>query len=635
MWRSSKIVILIVGILMSSLAKAQPMKENLNYLMFPIKPGEQNSLAGTMGELRSTHFHTGIDIRTEGREGLPVFAAADGYVSRIAVSPSGYGNALYVLHPNGQTTVYAHLQGFSDEITQFVRSEQYSNERFAINLFPKPDQFKVSQGDTIALSGNSGSSGGPHLHFDLRDKNHALLNPLNYGFDEIIDTRSPLAKKLALVSFSEQSRINDQFGRLEFEVKQNGSDYIVPDTIRVSGKFGLELYAWDRMNGTRFKTGINAINVNVNDDILFEQNINTWTFSKSRYFYQHINYASLFNNRRRFHKLYVDDGNKLNFYNPVVNKGLIVAQPGKVYKISIAMKDSYGNESILKLVLKGELPTKTVKVLKHDSSGFELFKNFLKITAPLEKINTPAQFYTGTKRADKTPAYLVDSTQAVYIWDLNKSLPDSMLVGKTRTVFNINSRIPAEQEFKVYSQYSDIVFSKKSLFDTLYLSLGYEIDTVNKLEILTVGNGSTPLKNKIKVNFKPEETQKIKEKTHVYRWYGGNGFGFVGGDWNDDQISFETRSLGKYTLRTDTLAPKVKPLIVNKDKVVFKISDDLSGISKFTAWINNEWVLMYYDPKTKWIWAERLEDSLNFVGALTLQVEDNAGNVKEYQTNIK
>ena len=634
MLKLSKIFTLIVGLLVTSFVGAQPLKDNLNYLIFPIKPGERNSLAGTMGELRSTHFHTGIDIRTEGREGLAVFAAADGYITRIAVSPSGYGNALYMLHPNGQTTVYAHLKEFSPEIAEYVKSQQYKKKKFAVNLFPEANQFNVSQGDTIALSGNSGSSGGPHLHFDLRDKNQDLLNPLHYGFDEIIDTRSPLAKSVALVTFAEDSRIDNQFGRLEYAVKEKGDDFIVHDTIEVYGKFGFELYAWDRMNGTRFKTGINNITVQINENPVYEQNIDTWSFSKSRYFYQHINYETMVNARKRFHKLYVDNGNKLDFYGPLIDKGLFNPKNGEVYKVKISMKDSYGNASHLFLTLKGRQPQPVAHVKDHDSPEIEQFNNYLKITLPQEKTSVPARFYVGAKRVDISSSYLIDTTQAVFIWDMNENLPDSMVTKNYSHVFNIRSRIPADREFKLYDEHADIVFYKSSLFDTLYLSMDYQVDTTNQIEVLNVGDGLTPLKNRIKINFKPTENIADKEKYHIYQWYGGNNYGFVGGDWKEDQISFNTRSLGKFTILTDTLAPTVKPLIINKEKIVFKISDDRSGIKDYKAYINDEWVLMCYDPKKSQIWAKNLNEEDNFTGALTLMVSDNAGNRKEYSTKI-
>jgi murein DD-endopeptidase MepM/ murein hydrolase activator NlpD len=160
--------------------------ESSKYI-FPINPGIQNTLAGTMGELRRTHFHSGLDIRTNNTIGLPVRAAQSGYISKAAKSPYSYGNVLYVTHPNGHTTLYAHLDRFSGKIAEYIRAEQYRTQQSQIELHFAPGQLPVAQGDTIALSGNTGSSSGPHLHFDIRDVNMDAINPLHYGFDEIRD----------------------------------------------------------------------------------------------------------------------------------------------------------------------------------------------------------------------------------------------------------------------------------------------------------------------------------------------------------------------------------------------------------------------------------------------------------------
>ncbi len=138
-------------------------------------------LSGTFGELRNNHFHAGLDIKTQKVEGLKVVAAADGYVSRINVSLWGYGNALYITHPNGYTTVYGHLQKFSPEIDAYIRKKQYEKESFTIRLYPQPSELQVKKGEMIALSGNSGSSGGPHLHYEIRDVKSNTLNPMYFG----------------------------------------------------------------------------------------------------------------------------------------------------------------------------------------------------------------------------------------------------------------------------------------------------------------------------------------------------------------------------------------------------------------------------------------------------------------------
>ena len=149
-----------------------------NYYLFPIRPGEQNYLAGTMGELRSSHFHAGIDIKTGGQSGWPVYAAADGYINRIRISNGGYGHALYIAHTNGTSTVYGHLSKFNDDIAAYVLDEQYEQQSFTLQLFPNKEQFKVKKGDIIAYSGNTGSSTGPHLHFEIWH-NNLIIDPRN------------------------------------------------------------------------------------------------------------------------------------------------------------------------------------------------------------------------------------------------------------------------------------------------------------------------------------------------------------------------------------------------------------------------------------------------------------------------
>src|SRR5690606_31615872 len=140
-------------------------------------------LSGSFGELRSNHFHSGLDIKTQQREGLDVFTTASGYVSRIKIQHYGYGKAVYITHPNGYTTVYAHLQGVGPKIQEYVKKEAYERQSYEIELFPKPGELPVSRGELIAFSGNTGGSGGPHLHYEIRNAKAEPINPLLFGYD--------------------------------------------------------------------------------------------------------------------------------------------------------------------------------------------------------------------------------------------------------------------------------------------------------------------------------------------------------------------------------------------------------------------------------------------------------------------
>src|SRR5690606_4142631 len=150
--------------------------------MFPVKPGQQNFLSGTMGEIRPNHFHGGIDIKTGAEIGWPIYAAADGYVSRYKASTYGYGNVIYLTHPNGLVTVYAHLDRFAEPIAGYMLRKQYENQSYELELKPEKDIFKFKKGDIIGYGGNTGGSGGPHLHFEIRDSNHTQYNPLRFKF---------------------------------------------------------------------------------------------------------------------------------------------------------------------------------------------------------------------------------------------------------------------------------------------------------------------------------------------------------------------------------------------------------------------------------------------------------------------
>ncbi len=597
-------------------------------LLFPVKPGSPNTLAGTMGELRSSHFHSGIDIRTGGQEGLDILAADDGYIFRISVNPGGYGNALYIKHPNGHTTVYAHLKSFRKDIADYVRKEQYAKKKFKLNVFPTGSQFKVKRGDFIALSGNSGSSGGPHLHFDVRNRNQDLLNPLHYGFQEITDIRAPLAKNLALVTTTIDSRVNGEFGRIEIPFAYDKDNYFIKDTIYAVGRIGLELHAYDRMNNTRFKTGINKIEVKVNNQLHLITSIETWPFSKGRQFYTYVNYEALVNDSKRYHKLYIDDGNKLNFYSTTTDKGYLTVSKGETYSVAISLTDSYGNKRKVSFVLKGSNKSKPSKNTLR-SKPWRVDGNTL--TYKLGEHDTLV-FYDNGKKIEPNTTY-IKGGNSTYLWDLSKSIPDSVSINGEVNFLPIKTFVPAGLEYKFYNSVADIQFNKNTLFSDLYLTLESKLDTVSGIELITIGNSNIPLNKNYTVNFKPSKHIENKRVWAVYGVWGKNS-SFVGGKWTGNQISFRSRNFGSYTLLADSIPPKIKPLILNNDELVFKISDNLSGVSTITMHVNGEWVLMNYDPKKSIIWAEKPNPSYSFKGKIELTVTDKVKNESKHSTNI-
>ena len=606
-----------------------------DFFLFPINPSRVTTLAGTMGELRSTHFHNGIDIRTGGRSGIPVLSAADGFVIRVSVQTGGYGNALYIQHPNQTVTVYAHLQEFSSEISEYVLREQYRSQQFEINLFPKRDQFPVQRGDTVALSGNSGSSSGPHLHFDIRTTNQELLNPLKYNFEEIIDTKPPEVRRVALKTMNIDSRINNQFGRFQFAVEESEGRYYLRDTVEVHGEIGVELFAFDRQNNTRFRTGITSFVMKVDNEEVFREDISRIAFSEKRNFYVYTDFKSLIRNGSRYHKLYIEDGNTLRFYTSKKNQGKLKFNREGLHVISVIMKDTYENERELIIPVTNCNPSPRYNGNEYpylEEHGCEIVDN----TLVCHSTRSPnAIFYTSEGNYLLGPNYWINDSISAYLWDLRDGLPDSVNFSFSSRQFNKPTMILPGRAFDFYNEHADVKFWNRSLFDTTYFSIGYRRTHPENLEIFKIGEESTPLKRAIIAKLKPKRTYRLRDRAHVYSVQRNGSLGFVGGTWEGERISFRTSSFGDYTIETDTIQPIVEPLIVNGEELVFRIRDELSGIDNFRATVDGKWILMTYDYKKERITGVKPEENFSFSGLLELSVKDNAGNEKIYKTNIQ
>lgn len=600
--------------------------------LYPINPGLPGSLAGTMGELRNTHFHSGLDIRTNNVIGLPVLASKSGYISRISVGPTGYGNVVYITHPDGYTTIYAHLDRFKGTLADHILKEHYRLRSANINLYFKPNQFPVTRGDTIAYSGNSGSSGGPHLHFDIRDKNNFALDPLLVeSFPEITDELPPAVEKIALRTLGINSRINDRFGRFEFYAKREGNNFVFDVPILATGTIGIEILARDKLApNSRFYGGVNYIQVHVDSQLIFNQSIDKLNVAKGRHILTIMDFKSLRDNGTRFYKLFLDDGNSLNFYDKSPGDGKIKVDSGDDKNIEVTMKDSFGNASKLFFRLRPTPITKEVTLLEPLKNEVEyvVHENILMITTqPCQPDSNRAVVYSRDREHIIEPAY-ANGNRAVYLLDLRAEIPDSVVVCDRAIVPKIVASVPSEGKYQYYSDRMDVEFPVNAVYDTVYLNTDHKIFP-DSSEIFTLGSPDVPLNKTVKVTLRPAKKIGWNDSMGIYR-IEGKGYSHLGGKWENGAVHFSTREFGDFTILQDLTPPTIKPVVVNDHTARFKIQDDLSGISSYRATIDGQWLLMYYDSKTAMIWSERLDKDVLLKGEFKLVVVDHAGNRAVY-----
>ncbi|WP_108246757.1 M23 family metallopeptidase [Muricauda brasiliensis] len=323
-------------------------------------------LAGTFGELRSNHFHSGMDIKTQQREGLPVFSIADGTVTRIVVSHWGYGKALYIAHPNGYTSVYAHLKKFGPEIEEYVKKMQYDKQSYEVEMFPDYGELKVNKGSVIAYSGNTGGSAGPHLHFEIRSSvSGKPTNPLLYGY-EVRDATDPTLLGLYGYPISEGALINQSAKRIQLNYKRQADGSYLADKVTASGTIGFGLNTFDRLDMAANQNGVYAIKQTVNGRVHSEFDFETFSFAETRYINTLIDYAYYYDHRQRIQKCFREPYNHLSIYKSLYNDGKISIEEGMSYNVELLISDLAGNTT--KLVIPIEGKKEEEKIAKGDKA---------------------------------------------------------------------------------------------------------------------------------------------------------------------------------------------------------------------------------------------------------------------------
>ncbi len=310
-------------------------------------------LSGNFGELRSNHFHSGLDIKTQQKTGFPVYAPADGYVKRIKVSHYGYGKALYIQHPNGYNTVYAHLDKFDGEIQKYVKRNQYNKETFEIELFPEASLLPVKKGDIIGFTGNSGSSGGPHLHFEIRDAASRPMNPMLFGI-EIPDTKEPLINSVFAYPISEDAHVDQSQNPVKLRLKRQKDGSYVAENIKAFGKIGFGVSAYDQQNGASNKNGAYQIKTKFNGEERFTVLFNKFSFDETRYLNRYIDYKYFETNKSRVQKLFRQSNNPLSVITQDVDNGYVQVEDGFASVYTIEVKDFKGNSVLITIPIDGK-----------------------------------------------------------------------------------------------------------------------------------------------------------------------------------------------------------------------------------------------------------------------------------------
>src|SRR6185436_16969615 len=349
------------------------------------------NLAGNFGQIRPNHFHSGIDIKTNEQEGQVVTAAADGYISRIKISPVGYGKAIYINHPNGYTTVYGHLQRFNDSIQSYIEAEQYQKESFDFDELLDSNLFPVKQGQFIALSGNTGGSEGPHLHFEIRNTiSEHPVNPLLFGY-HLEDSIAPVIKNIKVYQLhdSKYGFITDTAFNISCMDSLNSTEE-KSDTVFIFEKTALSIESFDKMNDTTSNLAVSILEILLDESTLYTYYFKEFSFDESRFVNANIDYAEKINNNKKYILLYRLPGNNFSMFGQdTTMTGIIDIKDEQFHEVQIRAGDVNGNGLVKKIILKKQVDSrwKSEEKKMFPKGNFISFKKTPVINKPGIKIS--------------------------------------------------------------------------------------------------------------------------------------------------------------------------------------------------------------------------------------------------------
>lgn len=561
----SLLVLLALAVTMGAVAQTYPKYGQP--VDFPIQ------LSATFGELRPNHLHAGLDIKTQGVEGKKIYAVADGYVSRIGVSPYGYGNVLYVTHNDGYTTVYAHLQRFKGDIAKYVKQYQYKNKKYTSQIYPEKDQFPVKKGDVIAYSGNSGGSGGPHLHFEIRDANERPVNPMFFGY-KIEDNKRPLVKGISVYPLGDESTLEGGAKPVYFSVVEgdNGQYSLKEkDCVYGNGELSFGICTYDMVGTSTNKDGPYFYELFLDDELAFQVEADRFSYNEQRYVNSLLDYRHHKEKKTSYVRTETDPNNHLRMIKK--KNGMVTVEEGDTVNVCFKISDYVGNSTTASFKLVGVAPVEVERPVRRRSEYFVKSDGSLNNNITIDDFNVVMEEGTlfrdewiQTGHRDETGC-----CSPVYRFG-----DEGMTTFKKFTV-----RIRPNEKWANNSK--------------LYIA---SIDNNGKVSSL-----GGKMKNgwmEVKTHTMGEYTIKVDSVAPTVK----------ASNFKDGQSVKALKSLR------------------------FKISDDMTGIETYDIFLDDVWVLGQYDAKNNLLYYEFDEKMKKGTNNVKVVVTDGVGNKKTYKVKV-
>ena len=535
-------------------------------------------LSGNFGELRTNHFHGGLDFKTQGKVGKPLLAIADGYISKVTVTPGGYGNALYITHDNGYTSVHGHLDRFLPEIARLVHEKQYREQSFVVTLEFSPEEYRVKQGYVVAYAGNSGYSFGPHLHMEIRttDTNEPI-DPLPFYRYLIADNIAPRATHIMVygakgdgkvTSAVDSKEAKEMDGKIIFNSQLSTLNSQLSSPLFAWGRIGTAISANDYMDGTTNNYGVRYVRLYVDDRLVSHSDVDRFSFDEDLLINSWTDYHVQRTTGQWYMRSTTSENNELRMLHADENRGWININEERDYHFRYELEDLYGNCSVYRFVVRGKR---------------------MPIGAPLRN-------YRNYMDASRDNRFYVAGTE---LW-----LPQGTLFEDVELTYDV---VPSDTDQADHYRLSETrVPLRKSAELTLPVLPKADID-VSKLYVARVD---------------------------------GNKRIYCGGNYRFGRITANIKELTTYTVCADTITPKIIPIGETTWKkrgvAAFRISDSETGIRSYSGKIDGKWVLFQYSSKNARLWCDlKAEGITRGKHKIEIKVEDMKKNVETLLLNCE